>query len=311
MLWYMAEDRILVDKLWPMLFQDKQAVMDKLRLYPSAALRVVLAPTEKIFAALISDKLSPHQVLGVYASTHHTIYLRAPRTRKTGLWDLRGVLRHELAHAVIDLGILHPVPIWLHEGLAILVSEELSFLDEAGLTLRAVGGRLIPLRRLFNNFPGRQQQRQAAYSQAASFIRFLLAREGMGGVHLLLATLSEGVPLYPAFNRVYGDDLPTLEREWSTGLTKRFSWATLVTTSTLLGGLGVPLVLIALARRYLKNRTVQLRWKREALPPESPVSPAGTADSATDDSSSDGSSKEQAPEPPDAPSDSADKIILN
>jgi hypothetical protein len=199
----------------------------------------------------------------VYLLGQGVIVLRSPRTAPGGTWDLRGVLRHELAHGIIDLAIAQPVPLWMHEGLAILVSDELDYLDETELTALAVLGQLIPLPGLFGQFPVTHGARTVAYAQAASFVRFLLREGGMAGLQRLLETLAQGTPPEQAFAATYGQPLEALERRWQQELAGRFSYLTLITTTTLLGGLGLPLLLLAVARRWVQRRRAYRQWELE------------------------------------------------
>jgi hypothetical protein len=258
-------DRVLAARLWPGLVEDRVAVMERLRLFPQEPLRVILAPTREAYAREIPPG-TPEDSLGVYLLGRGVIVLRAPRTDPAGGWDPRGVARHELVHAVLDMGMPVPVPLWLHEGLAILIAEELGFLDEAHLTMAAVLERLIPLASLFHSFPRGHRARGLAYAQAASFVRFLLRRDGMGGLRRLLGALSSPASpadLSAAFRITYGADLFTLEAEWRDNLGENFSSFTLITTSSLLGGVGVPLVLLAGARRWWVRRRKFRQWERE------------------------------------------------
>ncbi|MCH8074923.1 MAG: hypothetical protein IIC64_03790 [SAR324 cluster bacterium] len=259
---YTPRDRILAGLLEPALLEDRIKVMERLRMFPQKTLRVIVAPTREAFQAL-TGAVPGQDALGVYLLGRGVIVVRAPRTDPGGGWDPRGVLRHELAHAVIDLSIGRHVPLWLHEGLAIQVAGELDYLDETRLTLAAVAGRLISLEVLMHRFPGGHQGRALAYAQAASFVRFLIRREGMGGIQRLLDMIKKGTPPTAAFSSAYGAPLIDLEAEWQKGLSGRFSYWSLITSSTLLGGLGIPLVLLAVWRRWLQKRRKFRQWEAE------------------------------------------------
>jgi hypothetical protein len=259
---YDLRDRALADLLWPVMIADRQAIMEQLRMFPPDTVRVRLVPTREAFLAILPPQM-PADTLGLYLLGRGEIVLRAPRSDPSGRWDLRGVLRHELAHAVIDRAIAQPLPLWLHEGLAVLLSDELDYLDEAQLTLQAVTGRLIPLPVLFYRFPRPSDARTLAYAQAASFVRFLLRRDGMHGIQALLGEMARGVALQDAFPIVYGTTLGALESTWQGELAGRFSYLTLVTSTSVLGGLGIPLLLLAALRRRLQRRRAYRRWELE------------------------------------------------
>ena len=278
-LYYQEPDQELVEALWPLIEKDRKTIMEALRMFPDVSNRIVLAPTLAVFNELHPMPLYKTPPLGIYSLETKTIYLRAPRTGSSGLWDLRDVLQHELVHALLDLSISYPIPLWLHEGLALLLAREMSFLDEAGLTLRAATGQLIPLRELLYRFPDTHQNRTHAYAQAASFVRFLLARQQMEGLMLLLEKLGKGVSIDEALYRIYGLDLGDLQQEWENSLSLRFSWTTVLTSSGILGALSLPLIAAALIRRHLKNRRIKTRWQieeiilQEATEPTADISP--------------------------------------
>ena len=259
---YAPQDAALAARLWPRMEADRASVMERLRMFPPAELRVVLAPTVAAWRGLLGGEMPPG-TLGVYLLGQHTIVLRSPRTAPGGDWDLRGVLRHELAHGMIDMGIAQSVPLWLHEGLAILVSDELDYLDEAELSTLAVLGRLIPLPDLFDRFPRGHGARTVAYAQAASYVRFLLREGDMAGLQKLLEVLAQDVPVGEAFQSTFGQSLAALERRWQQELAGRFSIVTLITTTSLLGGLGIPLLLLGAARRRLQRRRAYRQWELE------------------------------------------------
>ena len=259
---YTPRDRILAGLLEPALMEDRKKVMERLRMFPQETLRVIVAPTLEVFEGL-TGAVPGQGTLGVYLLGRGVIVVRAPRTDLGGGWDPRGVLRHELAHAVIDLSIGQHVPLWLHEGLAMLVAGELDYLDETRLTLAAVAGQLIPLEVLMHRFPRGHQGRALAYAQAASFVRFLTRREGMGGIQRLLDMMGKGTPPAAAFYSAYALRLTEMEGEWQKELSGRFSYWSLITSSTLLGGLGIPLVLLGVLRRWLQKRRKFRQWEAE------------------------------------------------
>jgi hypothetical protein len=259
---YAPEDGALADKLWPNLIADREAIMARLELYPPGTLRVVLAPT---LAAFHEASLpgTPAEALGVYYPELHTILLRSPRTDPAGAWDLRGVARHELAHGVLHLALPVAIPRWLDEGLAILMADELSFLDDSQLTLLAFAGRLLPLRELIEGFPEGHGATSLAYAQAASLVRHLLARGGIEGIRRLLDAMARGAPLAEAIHVTRGIGEAELEREWQESLAGRFSVWSLVTTTSVLGGVGAPLAIWAAWRRRRVQRARLAQWAAE------------------------------------------------
>lgn len=248
---YAPEDQRVADRMWPVMVEDRADIMARLGVYPSGVLRVVLTRSAAEFNAL-HPQLGKSS-LGIYLLNQHLIYLRSPRG-SSGQWDLRGVLRHELVHGIIDLAIEGSVPRWLNEGLALLIAENLSFLDDARLNLAAVAGRLIPLSRLVHGFPLDHGGRTLAYSQAASFSRYLLAQGGMDGFRDLVARLSRGVLPELAFPQVYGTTLAELEARWVRERYGAFSLLGVITGSSFLGLAAFPLLLVGGVRRWISSR---------------------------------------------------------
>jgi hypothetical protein len=248
---YAEPDSLLAERLWPRLVQDRLDIMDTLGVSPPGVLRIVLAPSDAVFAQFAPGQ--GRDTLGVYLLGHRVIALRSPRA-SAAQWDLRGVARHELVHGVLDLAVEGPIPRWLNEGLALLVAGDIDFLDDARLNLAAVTGQLIPLSRLVYGFPDHHGGRSLAYAQAASFSRFLLGRGGMPAVQALVVELSGGAPAHLALARVYGESLEALEAEWKQARYAAFSWASLIGGTSLLGLLGVPLLVAGRLRRAVVNR---------------------------------------------------------
>lgn len=257
----LSDERLAAD-LWPVMKADRQEIMDRLELHPPGTLRVVLAPDLGAFRRA-QPAPAPENALGLYYPSTRTVLLRSPRTLPGGDWDLRGVMRHELAHGVLDLAISQPIPRWLNEGLAILVADELSFLDDSQLTLAAVRDRLIPLDLLMTGFPRTSGGMTLAYSQAASFARFLLRLSGMAGIKSVLRAMAAGSTVQGAFAAVYTRSLSDLERDWHGDLSGRFSWMALVTSATILGGIGTPLLIAGAMRRWVLRRCKYREWDEE------------------------------------------------
>ena len=275
---FQEQDRVLAERLWPLMIGDRREIMARLQLQPPGALRVVLAPTQEAFRQAVGGALP--DALGIYNPGTRTVVLRSPRSNPGGQWDLRGVARHELAHGILDLAIEGPIPRWLNEGLAILMADELSFLDDSQLTLLAFRERLIPLTLLMATFPDTEHAMDQAYAEAASFARFLLRRDGMEGLRRLLAHMAAGEEMNRAFALTYGEPLAALEQAWQEQLSGRFSWFALVTPISVLGAVGAPLAVAGWLRRRIQARRRLREWEAEGEPEPEPGTPLPSRPSA-------------------------------
>lgn len=130
--------------------------------------------------------------------------------------ELRRVLRHELAHAVIDQKTKGNCPHWLQEGIA-------QFLD--GTDVRATDAWLlrqtapmIPLFRIEGPFRERDPgSREVAYRQSASAVSFLVSRIGRTGLLFLIQRLGEGRPFDRALLEA-GLSYAELQQAWEASL---------------------------------------------------------------------------------------------
>ncbi len=114
-----------------------------------------------------------------------------------------------------------------------------------------------------HSFPTQHGRRSLAYAQAASFVRFLHARGGMGGLQRLLEIIKDGMSPDAAFVFAYGEQLAALERQWVESLAGRFSYLSLITSTTLFAGVGAPLVVAAALRRWWQKRRKLKEWREE------------------------------------------------
>ena len=110
----------------------------------------------------------------------------------------------------------------------------------------------------------------------------------MATLQRALEVLAQGVPVGEAFQRTYGQSLAGLEQRWQQELAGRFSIVTLITTTSLLGGLGIPLLLLGAARRRLQRRRAYRQWELEerlqaAVRGEPPPPPRGPPPEAADE----------------------------
>jgi tetratricopeptide (TPR) repeat protein len=116
--------------------------------------------------------------------------------------DLDGALLHELTHAFVTDCSQGVAPREIQEGLAQYLEGKRieSLLGEQGLRALA-DGRL-------RGVPG-------FYATSLALVEHLMAQRGQGGINDLLRTMAETGSADQAFERVYGQDLAGLRREWA------------------------------------------------------------------------------------------------
>jgi tetratricopeptide (TPR) repeat protein len=117
----------------------------------------------------------------------------------------RGVLRHELAHAVIHSKTRGNCPRWLHEGLA-QIAEGKPLRDADQETIAATLARIEP---------SEWERRGFSYPMALSLTRYIERRQGIEGLVYVLQHLGEGQPLDDALRSVYGQSHAELCADWA------------------------------------------------------------------------------------------------
>lgn len=117
----------------------------------------------------------------------------------------RGVLRHELAHAVIHSKTRTNCPRWLHEAVAQIVEgRHLSSADRVAVATHLAAGK-----------PEDWESRGFNHHLALSLGQYLESRRGFDALVWLLDLLGNGRELDAALYEVYGFDYATICRRWA------------------------------------------------------------------------------------------------
>ena len=136
--------------------------------------------------------------------------------------ELKALLYHEYAHAIIRFLGKGRVPTWLNEGYAELAGRRQHRLDLDELERAVAAARLLPWGRLNKGFNDlSKEQVHLAYQQSYSFCRFLVEQFGWHLFRDLIVALAGGADLPTAFTSVYGDyglSWPQLDRAWRDSL---------------------------------------------------------------------------------------------
>jgi hypothetical protein len=197
----------------------------------------------------------------------------AARGRDGDLLDVGRTLEHELAHMALDRA-LGPgrVPRWLTEGFAYLHSSDFSLARAATLSGAALANRLVPLWRLEESFPAREDAAALAYAESYDFVAFLARRGRWQDAHddgdpsayrAFLAALATGVSLDSAAQEAFGRRLRDLEGEWIDSLRARYLWYPVGFSGALLWALGAVLLVLGWWRRRRQGKKTLARWAAE------------------------------------------------
>lgn len=181
------------------------------------------------------------------------------------LADVREVLSHEIAHAVIFrvLGSQSmALPLWANEGLAKLESRYNPGDDEEHLAEAAAESQLIPLNDLRTAFP--KDGVALAYAESSSAIRYLVKQHGDSAPRALLAELAKTGSFDSALQTATGKTETAFVRDWSNSLNKRFDVArALRIAASFLWPVMAVLAIIAFIVRRKRMREAARRWDWE------------------------------------------------
>lgn len=167
------------------------------------AVAVELASLSEVFAELEVGRFFVHVhgqraampaalVAGVHEQApgfaqlgRHQIHLLMDVVRRSGA-SLRGVVRHELAHELLDQHCGRNgryVPRWFHEGLAqLLAGDTYLGASEEDLVWRVTSGSLRSIDTLADRFPEPTVQRRTAYGHSYSYVAWLERAYGLSAL---------------------------------------------------------------------------------------------------------------------------------
>jgi hypothetical protein len=223
---------------------------------------VDIATTQRDFAALSYGGV-PDWGVGCALTAEHRIVVLSPGVVR-GPYDLRTLLRHELAHvAVQDVLRSAWAPRWFHEGVASAVAGEWRLEESAALAMGAWRGTLIRPSELDQGFPQSARMARVAYAESYQAVLLLERLAGVDDVAELVGLVAAAPSFDEALRRITGGDVRSFDTLVLDHLRKRFGLALLLSRGNVLF-LGAALLVIAgaLTRRH-RSRARLARWERE------------------------------------------------
>ena len=135
--------------------------------------------------------------------------------------DSEKIMRQRIPHEILHAMLLETVgennqnvPVWLSEGLALMVEQYPDPDLEAHLHESYEEGELLPMESLCSSFPEESSEALLAYAQAGSFTRYLHQRYGSTGIDELLVNYIDGKDCQFGAEAALGKSLTDLESEW-------------------------------------------------------------------------------------------------
>lgn len=132
------------------------------------------------------------QAVAVAAASIRRVYLNGARLRRAESRGVRETLIHEFVHIYLGRRIPGRIPLWLNEGLAMVVSEDWDMNDSIAIAGDGLFRRLYSPQDLAREFPPGATPKHRAYRQSRSMTAFLLEKRfPQSGVRGLVADLAQ------------------------------------------------------------------------------------------------------------------------
>jgi hypothetical protein len=176
--------------------------------------------------------------------------------------SLEDVLRHEVAHVLIDRAAAgRPVPRWFHEGLAMAAERPWGFRDRTRLASAVLLGPRLGLTDVDRLFRGDQGAAERAYALSAAQVRDLMNEYGATAPAAILGGVAQDLPFDTAVARVTGRSIAAFETAFWDRQRTWTLWVPLVASSTTVWMVIIGIAALAVRRR--RRRAAEIRWHWE------------------------------------------------
>jgi len=234
-------------------------ISDKLGLKFNGALEIYLASRPAEYGELTEWKL-PVWSQGVAFTDKKMVVLKSPRYSGSQI-DLSKAAVHEFIHILIANEVGR-IPLWLNEGLAVMLSGE-GYFDDRSLTQASFTGKFISLKemeRVLNFSPG---EAQLAYQQALAITRYFAAQFGWEAVQKFLWGVKAGDDWEHAFMQATGLWMDEFENEWLKKMGGKYKYSALKDWNFYFSYVFLPLLALGGLFAYFRRRRIVKQWKRE------------------------------------------------
>ena len=178
--------------------------------------------------------------------------------------DFRQVFLHEYSHILLGRVFSdQPIPVWLHEGLAMRFSGEWSLSRMVTMSQAVMADRIIPLSRLVRSFPQDERSARVAYVQSYYVISFFQAEFGSKALGRFLKDYGRGFGFENALYRATGLKMNQFDKQWERFVRLRFSWIPIGASAGTLWFVMAILFLTAYIRKRRRTRKTLEAWDRE------------------------------------------------
>jgi hypothetical protein len=188
---------------------------------------IVIVYGEEAYSNML--KGMPHWALAVYDGK-----VRIPANRlKYSEEDVRKIIYHEYAHAVVRDITGGNCPTWLNEGISGL-AESLVYPRDKNLIRRYVQRYgIVPLRSMPDDFTAlkKRELMTLLYMQSYTIVEFIIKRSGSEGLKNILSVLGRGENVWRAISGVMQQSMADFEKEWQRYMASEYGWKGVVSYS--------------------------------------------------------------------------------
>ena len=226
---------------------------------PVDPIRVALVPERSPLA-----KKAPPSTAGYALPEQSLIVLFPARSPRYPDDSLEDVLHHEVAHVLMARAARGTeLPLWFHEGLAVVAERTWGLEDQARLMRELVLVSRTPLDRVDAMFASDEGSKARAYNLAAAFVRDLIRRHGADAPGNILRRVGAGESFERAFTVTTGESVSAAEiafwgrhRFWT-------SIGPFLTTQTALWMIVTLVAVVAIIRRRQQRMAKRKAWEEE------------------------------------------------
>lgn len=200
---------------------------------------------------------APSWSAAIARPAHHLVVISGPALHAARM-NLRETVAHEVAHVALGecLGEIGWMPRWLHEGLAVHLSDYRRARDR----LVFWGRGPIHLRELTFDFPSHPARARLAYLESHAAVQRLLE---LGPVAPLLDRLARGEEFDAAFTAAYRMTPAAFAEDVYGQVARRWRYLALATSGATLFGVLTVLFVVAASVRRIRDRRRRRQWDEE------------------------------------------------
>jgi hypothetical protein len=224
---------------------------------PRARVVIAVAPDERRFREWIGDA-APEWGAAIAFPAERTIIMQG-RGAGSDAGDPLVVLRHELAHLVLDEALGDRVPRWFHEGYASVAAGEWGRQEVLATSVALLLRGMPSLDSLDESFRGGARRADAAYALAHRAVAELASIDRERGLTLLFEYWRQTNNLDLAIRRAFGMTQAQFEERWRSRTRRQYGALAIVADLSLVAALLMTIVIpLYVARRRRDRRRLQV-----------------------------------------------------